>query len=99
MREVSTPEEVAGCHVVFISKAEGQREAQWLATLKGNPVLTVGESGQTLSRGGVLEFVLDKKRIRFDASSQAIAQARLKISSQMLGSARKVHQPPTGPGK
>ncbi len=95
VRNISTPEEAALCHVVFLSKEESRNEAQWLEALKDKPVLTVGESGQTIKRGGIIEFVMENKRVRFDASSRAMSGAKLKISSQMLGSARKVHKAST----
>lgn len=95
VRPVRTAEEAAQCHVVFISKAESRNEAAWLEALKDKPVLTIGESGQTLTRGGVLEFVIENKRVRYEASWPAMARAGLKIGAPMLASARKVHQPPT----
>lgn len=94
VRRVNTAAAAAACHIVFISKKEGGNEAAWLRTLKEKPVLTVGESGQTVARGGVIEFIIVGGSVRFEASWPAMELAGLKIASPMLASARKVHQPP-----
>ncbi|MGC3958856.1 MAG: YfiR family protein [Verrucomicrobiota bacterium] len=76
------------CHVVFISQAEEGKEARWLAALKDKPILTVGESAQTLERGGILQFVTDGKRLRFEASLPASQFAGLKLDADLLSNAR-----------
>lgn len=94
IRRVSTVEEAARCHIVFIARSETRSEASWLAALKDKPVLTVGESGQTIERGGMVEFVIVAKRARYDISWPAVGQSGLRLSTEMLAHARKVHQPP-----
>jgi len=94
VRRIRTVEEAAKCHVVFISQAETRSEAAWLEALKEKPVLTVGESGDTINRGGVLEFVIVDDRVRFDADWAAMERAGLKIATPMLKSARNVHHSP-----
>ena len=62
--------------------------------MRDKPILTVGESGQTLALGGVVEFVelaKREKRLRFEVSRTAITQAGLKLDSRMLSSARQVY--------
>ena len=96
IRRVRSLTEAEACHLLFIHRdSDDWNEADWFARLRNKPVLTVGESGRTIERGGVVEFVLEEKRVRFDASWQAMVQAGLKIRSPMLSSARKVHQKPT----
>ena len=86
--------EAAKCQLIFISKLEDDHEAQWLAVLRRLPILTVGESGHTIERGGVLQFDIKDDRVRFDANWTAMKEAGLKISSPMLVSARKVFNAP-----
>ena len=90
VRHLTNPVEAADCQVVFISRAESEHEAAWLGALKGKPIVTVGDSGQTLERGGTLEFKLVEGRVRFDASWPAMQQAGLKFSADMLQFAHKV---------
>lgn len=91
---VDNLQQAAKCQLVFISKAEAAHEAEWLAFLKNFPVLTVGESGQTIERGGILQFDIVDDRVRFDANWAAMKEAGLKISTPMLVSARKVFNAP-----
>ena len=91
---VDNLEAAAKCQLVFISKQENEHEAGWLAALRGLPILTVGESGHTIERGGILQFNIAGDRVRFDANWTAMKEAGLKISSPMLVSARKVFNAP-----
>lgn len=91
---VDNLEEATKCQLVFISKLENEHEAGWLAGLRGLPILTVGESGHTIERGGILQFDIADDRVRFDANWTAMKEAGLKISSPMLVSARKVFNAP-----
>ena len=75
---VNNLDDAAKCQLVFISKAESEHEAEWLAALKDKPILTVGESGHTIERGGVLQFDIVDNRVRFDANWEAMKQAGLK---------------------
>lgn len=95
IRRVKTVEEAMQCHLVFIARSENKNENAWLETLKAKPILTVGESGQTIKGGGILEFVIEGKHVRYEASWPAMQRAGLKIGAPMLASAKKVHQPPT----
>ncbi len=94
VRHVQTPAEAAQCHVVFISMRETDNEAAWLAALSGKPILTVGESTESLNRGGIVEFVKQGATLRFDVHWRHMETVGLKISSGMLKHARKVADPP-----
>ena len=72
VRHLTRPEEAEGCQMVFISSAESRHEAVWLAALQGKPLVTVGESGHTLERGGMLELTNDHSHLRFNANLAAI---------------------------
>lgn len=94
VRRVSTVEEAEKCHVVFIGQSESGNEAGWLEALRDKAILTIGESGRTIERGGVLEFVIVDKRVRYEASWPAMERAGLRLGAPMLASARKVYREP-----
>lgn len=56
----------------------------------GPAVLTVGEGDQFIHQGGIIAFVLDSRRVRFDISLKAASNAGLKLSSKLLSVARSV---------
>jgi len=72
------------CHIVFVSAATWNHDRPALATLAGNPLLTVGESPGFATKGGIIRFKLDGARLRFEINVEAAQQARLQISSKLL---------------
>lgn len=58
----------------------------------GAGVLTVGLADAFLQRGGMIAFVLQDRRVRFDVSLKAASAGGLKLSSKMLSVARSVEQ-------
>lgn len=95
VKRITTPDDSEECQIVFIAKTESRREAAWLKALKGKPLLTVGESGETIARGGAIEFRLVDDRIRFEVNLVAVTSAHLNISSAMLSYASKVYREPS----
>ena len=91
IRTITTVEEAAQCHAVFFSRADSRLEENWLLALRGKTVLTVGESDRAIEHGAVIRFVMEGKKIRFEACLPAMERAGLKISSDMLRYARTVH--------
>jgi len=47
-------------------------------------VLTVGEMDQFATRGGMIQFSLEEKQVRFDINLEEASQAGLKISSRLF---------------
>jgi hypothetical protein len=84
VRLISQPQEVQGCHILFLSRDEARRQTAILKSLRGMPVLTVGETSNFLSDGGMIRFHLDEDKIRFDINLEAAESSHLKISSRLL---------------
>jgi hypothetical protein len=77
-------EELKNCHLLFISKSEKDRLGQIFAALDGTPILTVSETEQFALRGGVINFKIQDRRVRFEINLRAATRARLKISPELL---------------
>jgi hypothetical protein len=60
--------------------------------VRGLPILTVGEAPGFAEHGGVIRFVLEDNRVRFEVNVAAAHQADLTISSRLLTLARIVQQ-------
>jgi hypothetical protein len=84
------PNDVRSCHVVFFSASEAERAGQLLPALKQSPVLTVGEGPRFLAQGGLISFVVEDNRVRFDVNKAGIDRAKLTVSSKLLRVARHV---------
>ncbi len=78
------------CHVLFIPFSEKAQMKMILEGLRGASVLTVGDTRDFAARGGMINFVLDDDRVKFEVNRRAAEEAGLKISSKLLGVARLV---------
>jgi hypothetical protein len=84
------PQEIQGCQVLFIAAREKKSIPAILASTKGNSVLTVGESEHFVQDGGMIGFLLEENKIRFEVNLEAAQKANLKISSRLLALAKSV---------
>ena len=84
VREFRSPAEATNCHILFICTSEKERLPGILGALKGTSVLTVGEMERFTELGGMINFVLQGTKTRFQINNEAAARAGLKISSKLL---------------
>lgn len=82
--------DIQGCQVLFIGPVEKRALSGVLASLKDNAVLTVGESDQFVETGGMIGFLLEDNKIRFEINLEAAERAKLKMSSRLLALAKTV---------
>jgi hypothetical protein len=61
-----------------------------LASLRGKAVLTVGETEDFAEDGGMIAFLVEENKIRFEINLEAADKAKLKISSKLLALAKTV---------
>jgi YfiR/HmsC-like len=73
-----------------MSVSEKKRLASTLAGLNGSSVLTVGDMDHFIESGGMVQFVMEEKRVRFAIDIGATSRSRLKVSSKLLSLARTV---------
>lgn len=76
--------EATNCHLLFISNTEQKRLPEIIPRLRATPILTVGETERFIEAGGMINFVTENNKIRFQISDDAAKAARLKISSKLL---------------
>jgi len=83
-------EEIGPCHILFICDSESDRLEGILEGLRTLNVLTVSDIEKFAASGGTLGFVMDEKKVRFEANPEAAQRAGLKLSSKLLKLARVV---------
>ena len=81
---------VGRCHIVFLSQSEQRRWPELLKELGGTPTLTVADGPPLVRQGGMINFVIEAKRVRFEINRGAAEHAGLRISSKLLALARIV---------
>jgi hypothetical protein len=78
------------CHILFIAASKKAEMKQILENLRGADVLTVGDTKGFTKLGGMINFVLEDNRVRFEVNKAAAEQTGLKISSKLLSIAAQV---------
>lgn len=84
VRRFTRGEDLRSCHVLFVSASERRQLPQILADLKGASVLTVSEIDRFRYFGGIVTFIMEGPKVRFEINLKAAENARLKISSKLL---------------
>ncbi len=82
--------EVKGCQMLFISRSEQKNLGKILEHLGKSNTLMVSEMPQMLARGGMINFLIEEHKVRFDINPDAAERAGLKISSKLLQLAHAV---------
>lgn len=85
--------DIEACDILFISRSEHERVPEILSALKKPPILTVSDDDAFADRGGMIQFVTDKNRIRLRINLEAAQAADLTISSKLLRVAEIVRTP------
>jgi YfiR/HmsC-like len=88
-REVRTPAESAGCHMLFVPEGSELRAAA-LVRHGGPYTVTIGESSRFEGMGGAVSFVLEGGRVRFNVNLRPVEERGVRISARMLKLANRV---------
>ena len=87
------------CQVLFIGFSDKERIAHLLNGLQRSSVLTVGQSNQFISLGGMINLAQNHATIELEIDPQASNAVGLKISSRLLMVARVVKAQPQAGGE
>lgn len=85
-----SPQELQVCQIIFLDKAQSNRIPMLVADLHNAPILTVGETAGFLDAGGMICFLLEGKKVRFEINLNAADSAKLKVGSRLLILAQRV---------
>jgi hypothetical protein len=89
-KRISSPQEINSCRILFISSSEENRLKEDLQALEKARVLTVSDIPRFSDRGGMIGFVSEGNRIRFDVNLDSATGAGLTLSSELLKVATNV---------
>jgi YfiR/HmsC-like len=91
---LATPQEAAGCRILFISSSEAEQLERILASIAKTGVLTVSDMPYFTQRGGMIQFTTEGNRIRFAVNLTSATDAGLTLSSELLKLAVSVRRAP-----
>lgn len=81
------------CHILYVA-LKGAAAAAELDRMRGRPVLTVTDSARDPRTAGIIDFVVQDNRVRFEIDQGAAAENHLVISSKLLNLASRVSPRP-----
>ena len=88
VRLIYQPQEIQGCNMLFLSRDEAGRQTSILKSIRGMPILTVGETANFLSDGGMIRFHIENDKMHkvnlCDINLGDAEASHLKISSRLL---------------
>lgn len=80
-----SPDAVVPCQILYIPQGAGMQEQRSAIERLGNaPVLIVGDSPGFAQRGGVVNFLVQANKIRFEINVDAARARDLTISAKLL---------------
>ena len=80
------------CHVLFVGSVKDKELPVILDAIKDRGILTVGESAGFLAAGGMIRFLFQDEKIRFEVNLRTVENTSVKLSSRLLGVAITVRQ-------
>ena len=92
--ERSVPANALGkCNAIIVSGQSSSQAQAAIEPFKTHPVLTIGDSPDFASAGGIIGLVTVDQQVRFQINIGAIHRSGLSISSQLLKIAILVDEP------
>lgn len=88
VHRIKTPPAPKSCQVIYVGKPDPGAPATLSAL--GPGVLVVGDGDALLREGGMIAFIIDNRRVRFNINQSAAEKAGLKLSARLLAVARSV---------
>lgn len=90
VRRVSSAADATNCRIVFVSDSQEGRLGYVISVLSRAPVLTVSDIEGFAEHQGMIEFVMDHDRVRFEVNLLAAQRSGLALSSELLKVATSV---------
>jgi hypothetical protein len=90
VKKVNSVAGVAGCKLLYVNADETKRFRSIMDTVRRLPILTVSDAPDFLDNGGIIQFVVISKRVRFEVNLNAARDAGVQLSAELLKVATRV---------
>ena len=84
VREIDSAHDLGGCNILFVTRGASHHVRSILASVDDKPMLTVSDIPGFSDDGGMIEFVNQSGRVRFNINLAAAQRAGLNLSSELL---------------
>ncbi|MBA4388494.1 MAG: hypothetical protein C0404_10970 [Verrucomicrobia bacterium] len=92
VKGVETAEDAGTVHLLYFPASEDSRLGELLPALADSGVLAVGESAAFAKQGGIITFVLQDDKLRFEINMNSANRAGLKVSAQLQKLAKTIRK-------
>jgi hypothetical protein len=92
LKRINDIGDARGVQILYVGRDYRRSVEGWSAKLAALPILVVTDSERGLGAGGVVNFLMIDRRVRFEVSLAAAEEAGLKISAELLSVATRVHR-------
>jgi hypothetical protein len=89
---IETLEQASSCHILFVLIRNRASVQRVILGLKGKSILLVGEAPGFNDLGGMIQFVFENDKVRFEIDPSSVEQSGLKASSKLLHVAKPQEQ-------
>lgn len=83
-------EAIKECHVLFVCSSEKEYLKDIIGAVQKRPILTVADTKGFLKSGGIINFIMEKQKVRFEINTIDSKNSKLQIRSQLLRLAKRV---------
>lgn len=90
IRRYELGDDPSPCSILLTGEADRRHLAAILASVRGKPVLTIGDSARFATTGGMIGFFEQDGKVRFEINQTAAEKAGLRLGAQLLKLARVV---------
>jgi hypothetical protein len=84
IRRIRKPQDATDCRILFVSLTEESHLKEILAAIDQAGVLTVSDIPGFSRRGGIIQFLAEGDRVRFEINLASAESAKLVMSSELL---------------
>lgn len=84
------PSDLAGCHLLFISRSESASVNTWLSRAESRHLITVSDIAGFARAGGMIEFPLEGERVGIVINRKASQKQGFEFNAQLLRLARVI---------
>ncbi len=84
VKTIPSTAEATNCQVLFMAITDKIKIQQIISSLGAASVLTVGDADHFTEAGGMINFLKEGNKVRFEINEAAAKRAGLKISSKLL---------------
>lgn len=84
LKRISSARESLNCRILFVSSTEENSLNRTVEATNKQATLTVSDMPQFADHGGMIQFVMQDNRVRFEVNLTAAQHAGLTLSSELL---------------